>query len=244
MVKQLFLMHYAQGNAQALTEQGLLRVKLLTDGPLAEEIPPHVIILCAPTPEAKLIADIIAAKFSMSCWGIPVETTGSLDDYGDNPRNGMDKQAIEKIEAAMLRHSVVIVITSPLRVEVVSKTLGQGVSLKNAECLVYERQQVLTEKAGPLTFAGILTVNDPTPGVSVALPKSASPKRTFHFFQDHITCRGVRIGALVSAAALAAIGIIAEVDGRFGLSGLTEMKVVAGQEQFSVPIPLPWITAP
>jgi hypothetical protein len=48
----------------------------------------------------------------------------------------------------------------------------------------------------------------------------------------------VRIGALVSAAALAALGIIAEVDGRFGLSGITEMKVVAGREQFSVHIPL------
>jgi len=56
--------------------------------------------------------------------------------------------------------------------------------------------------------------------------------RLLHFVQDHITCRGVRIGALVSAAALAALGIIAEVDGRFGLSGITEMKVVAGQEQF------------
>jgi len=244
MVKQLFLMHYAQGNAQALTEQGLLRVKLLADGPLAEEIPPHVIILCAPAPEAKLIADIIAAKFSMSGWGIPVETTGSLDDYGDNPRNEMDKQAIEKIEVVMWRHSVVLVITGLLRVEGISRILGQGVSLKNAECLIYERQQVFNEKGGPLTFSGVLTVNDPTPNVSVALPKHAYFKRSFRFFQDHITCRGVRIGALAAAAALAAIGILAEVDGRFGLSGLTEMKVVAGQEQFSVPIHLPWITAP
>jgi len=244
MVKQLFLMHYAQGNAEALTEQGLLQVKLLADGPLAEEIPPHVIILCAPSAQAKLVADIIAAKFSMSGWGIPVETTGSLDDYGDNPRNEMDKQAIEKIEVAMWRHSVVLVITGSLRVEGISRILGQGVSLKNAECLVYERQQVLTEKGGPLTFSGILTVNDRTPGVSVAPPKRAYLKRTFHFFQDHTTCRGVRIAALAAAVALAAIGIIAEVDGRFGLSGLTEMKVVAGQEQFSVPIHLPWITAP
>jgi len=244
MMKRLFLMHYAQGNSEALTGQGLLQVKLLADGPLADEIPPHVIILCASSPQAKLIADIIAAKFSMSRWGIPIETTGSLDDYGDNPRNEKDRQALENIEAAMLRHSIVLVITGPLRVEGISTILGQGVSPKNATCLVYERQQILTEKSGPLTFAGVLTVNDPTVSVSVALPKSASPKRSFHFFQDHITCRGVRIGALVSAAALAAIGIIAEVDGRFGLSGVTEMKVVAGQEQFSAHIPLPWITTP
>ena len=244
MMKRLFLMHYAQGNFEALTGQGLLQVKLLADGPLADEIPPHVIILCASSPQAKLIADIIAAKFSMSRWGIPIETTGSLDDYGDNPRNEKDRQALENIEAAMLRHSIVLVITGPLRVEGISTILGQGVSPKNATCLVYERQQILTEKSGPLTFAGVLTVNDPTVSVSVALPKSASPKRSFHFFQDHITCRDVRIGALVFAAALAAIGIIAEVDGRFGLSGVTEMKVVAGQEQFSAHIPLPWITTP
>jgi len=83
--------------------------------------------------------------------------------------------------------------------------------------------------------------NDPTPSVSVAPPKSAFPKRCFHFVQDHMTSRGVRIGALVSAAGLAALGIMAEVDGRFGLSGVTEMKVVAGQEQPSVHITLPWV---
>jgi hypothetical protein len=56
-----------------------------------------------------------------------------------------------------------------------------------------------------------------------------------------MTCRGVRIGILVSAAGFAALGIITEVDGRFVLSGGTEMKVVAGQKQPSVHIPLPWV---
>jgi len=51
----------------------------------------------------------------------------------------------------------------------------------------------------------------------------------------------VRVGALVSAAALAALGIIAEVDGRFGLFGITEIKVVAGQEQLAVHIPLHFV---
>ena len=50
----------------------------------------------------------------------------------------------------------------------------------------------------------------------------------------------MRIGALVSVA-LAALGIIAEVDGRFGLFGITEIKVVAGQEQFAVHIPLHFV---
>jgi hypothetical protein len=242
MLKQLFLMHYAQGHSEALTEKSIRQAKILDDKFVADETFPHI-VLCASSPQAQKMAKIIAAKFSMSRWAIPVETTGSLDDYSDGPHEEKDRQALQDIEAAMQQNSVVLVVTGPLRVEGISRILGQDIRLKNTECLVYERQQGLIEKGGPLTLAGRLMVNDPTPNVSVVLPKSAFPKRLLHFVQDHITCRGVRIGALVSAAALAALGIIAEGDGRLGLSGITEIKVVAGREQFSVHIPLHCVPA-
>jgi len=188
------------------------------------------------------MAKIIAAKFSLPHWAIPVETIGSLDDYDDTtPSREKDIQALQDIEAVMHQHSVILVITDSIRVEGISRTLGQDVRLKNAEFLVYERQQSLTGKGSPLTLAGRLMVNDPTHSVSATPPKNAFPKIFFHFVQDHMTCRGVRIVALVSAAGLATLGIIAEMDGRFGLFGVTEMKVVAGQEQPSVHIPLPWV---
>jgi hypothetical protein len=141
----------------------------------------------------------------------------------------------------MEQNSVVLVVTDPLRVEGISRALGQDIRLKNADCLIYERQQGLIEKGGPLTLTGRLTINDPTPNVSTAQPRSLFSKRFFHFVQDHLTSHGLRIGALVFAAGLAALGIIAEVDARFGLSGVTEMKVVAGQEQLSLHIPQPWV---
>jgi phosphohistidine phosphatase SixA len=243
MLKQLFLMHCAQGHSEALTEQGIRQATLLANGPMADEVPPHVIILCAPSPQAKQIAEIIARKFSMSRRVVPVKTTDSLDEYGNGRCNEKDIQALEDIEAAMQQHSVVLVVTDPLRVEGISMILGQDVKLKNTECLIYERQQGLIEKGGPLTLTGRLTVNDSTPNNSVTLPKSSFSNRFFHFVQDHMTCRGVRTGALVSAATLAFLGIIAEVDGRFRLFGVTEMKVIAGQEQPSVHIPLPWAPA-
>ena len=162
MLKQLILMPYSQGHSEALTEQGIRLVKLLANGPMAEEIPPHVIILCSPSPQAKKIAEIIAAKFSMPRRVILVETTGSLDEYGNDPCNEKDNQAFEDIEAALQQHSVVLVVTGLLRVEGISRILGQGISLKNTECPIYERQQGLTERGGPLTFTGKLTINDPT----------------------------------------------------------------------------------
>jgi phosphohistidine phosphatase SixA len=241
MLKQLFLMHYSQDHSQTLIQQGIRQATLLANGPLADEIPPRVIILYSPSLEAKTIAEIIAAKFSMSRWVIPVESIDSLDDYGDGPRWEKDNQALQDIDAAMQQNSVVLVVTCPLRVEGISRALGQDVRLKNAECLLYERQQGLTEKGGPLTLAGRLTDDEATASVSVVQPKSAFPTGFFHFVQGHMTCRGLRIGALVSAVGLVALGMTAEVDGRFGLSGVTEMKVVAGQEQPSVRIPLPWV---
>ena len=177
----------------------------------------------------------------MSRQVIPVETTESLDDYGDRPRKEKDNQALQDIEEAMQHNSVVLVVTDPLRVEGISRALGQDIRLKNAECLVYERQQGLTEKGGSLTLAGRLTINYPIPNVSAAQPRSLFSKRFFHFIQDHLTSHVLRIGALVFAAGLAALGIIAEVDARFGLSGVTEMKVVAGQEQLSLHIPQLWV---
>ena len=230
-------MHYAQGHSEALTEKSIRQAKILDDKFVADETFPHI-VLCASSPQAQKMAKIIAAKFSMSRWAIPVEITGSLDDYSDGLHEEKDRQTLQDIEATMQQHSVVLVVAGLLRVEGISRILGQDIRLKNTECLVYERQQGLTEKGGPLTLAGRLMVNEPAPNVSVVLQKSAFPKRLLHFVQDHITCRGVRIGALVSAAALAALGIIAEVDGRFGLFGITEIKVVAGQEQFAVHIPL------
>jgi broad specificity phosphatase PhoE len=86
MLKQLFLIPYLQGHSEALTEQGIRQAKLLANGLFADEIPPHVIILCSPSTQAKQIAEIIAAKFSISRRVIPVETTGSLDDYGYGPK--------------------------------------------------------------------------------------------------------------------------------------------------------------
>ena len=240
MLKQLFLMHYAQGHSEALTEMSIRQAKILDDKFVADETFPHV-VLCASSPQAQQMAKIIAAKFSMSHWALPVETTGSLDDYGDGPHEEKDRQALQDIDATMQQNSVVLVVTGLLRVEGISRILGQDVRLKNAECLVYERQQSLTGKASPFTLAGRLMANEPTLSVSVAPPKNAFTKRFFHFLQDRITCRGVKIGALIFAATLVALGIIAEVDGRFGLSGITEMKVVAGQEQLSVHIPMNYV---
>jgi phosphohistidine phosphatase SixA len=237
MLKQLFLMHYIEDHSETLNQQGIQQAKLLANGPLADEIPPHVIILCSPSPQAKKIAEIIAAKFSVPRWVIPVETTDSLGNYGAAPRFELDNQALQDIETAMQQNSVVIVVTDPIRVEGISRALGHDVRLKNAECLVYERQQGLTEKGGPLSLAGRLTVNYQTSKACAALPTRSSPKRIFHFVHGHLTSRVVSNGDLISAASLAALGIIAEVDGRFGLSGLTEIKVVAGQEQLYVHIP-------
>ena len=230
-------MHYAQGHSEALTEKSIRQAKLLDDKFVADETFPHV-VLCASSPQAQKMAKIIATKFSMSRWAIPVETTGSLDDYSDGPHEEKDRQALQDIEAAMQQNSVVLVVTGPLRVEDISRILGQEIRLKDTECQVYERQQGLTEKGGPFTLAGRLMVDEPAPNLRVVQPKSSFPKRLLHFVQDHITCRGVRIGALVSAAALAALGIIVEVDGRFGIFGITQIKVVAGQEQLVVHIPL------
>jgi hypothetical protein len=240
MLKRLLLMHYTEDHSETLNQQGIQQAKLLANGPLADEIPPHVIILCPPSPQAKKIAEIIATKFSVSRWVVPVEITDSLGHYDDTPRFEQDNQALQDIETAMQQNSVVIVVTDPLRIEGISRTLGQDVRLKNAECLVYERQQVLNEIGGPFSLAGRLTANYPTSKASAALPTSSSPKRIFHIVPGHLTSRGVRNGALISAACLAALGIIAEVDGHFGLSGLTEIKVVAGQEQLYVHIPLIW----
>ena len=238
MLKQLFLIHTTQDHSEALIGQSIRQAKLLDDKFVADETFPHV-ILCSSSPQAQKMAKIIAAKFSLPHWPIPVETRDSLDAYDDTPGREKDIQALKDIEAVMYQHSVVLVVTDPLRVEGISRTLGQDVRLKNTECLVYERQQSLTGKCGPFTLAGRLMANDPTPSVSEAPPKSAFPKRFFLFVLDHMTSRGLRIGALAFAAGLAALGIIAEVDGRFGLSGVTEMKVVAGLEQPSVHIPLP-----
>jgi hypothetical protein len=237
MLKQLFLMHYAQGHSEALTEKSMRQAKILDDKFVADETFPHI-VLCASSPQAQLMAKIIAAKFSMSHWVLPVETIGSLDDYGDGPHEEKDHQALLDIEAAMQQNSFVLVVAGPLRAEGICRILGQNIRLKNTECLVYERQQGLTEKGGPFTLAGRLMVDEPAPNLRVVQPKSSFPKRLLHFVQDHITCRGVRIGALVSAAALVALGFIAEVDGHFGLFGITEIKVVAGQEQLAVHIPL------
>lgn len=234
MLKQLLLMHYSQGESAALTEQGIGLVKFLASSVMADEIPPRVSILCPLSPQARKIAEIISAKFSMSRWVIPVESTGSLDNYGEGSRRELDNQTLQDIETAMQQSSFVIVITDPQRIEGISKALGQDIRLKNAECLVYERQQGLIEKGGPYTLAGRLTVNAPTPNENASLPKSLFPKKFPHFLQTHMTCRNVRIGALVSAVSFASLGAIAEVDGRFGLSGVTEMKVVAGQEQLFV----------
>ena len=238
MLKQLFLMHPIQDHSETLIEQGIRQAKLLDDKFVADETFPHV-ILCSSSPQAQQMAKIIAAKFSLPHWPIPIETRDSLDDYDGTPEREKDIHALKDIEAVIYQHSVVLVITDPLRIEGISRTLGQEVRLKNTECLVYERQQSLTGKCGPFTLAGRLIANDPTPNVSEATTKSAFPKRFLLFVLNHITPRGLRIGALVSAAGLAALGIIAEVDGRFGLLGVTEMKVVAGLEQPSVYIPLP-----
>jgi broad specificity phosphatase PhoE len=93
MLKQLFLMHPTQDHSETLIQQGIRQAKLLANGPMADEIPPHVIILCSPSPQAKKMAEIIAAKFSLSRRVIPVESTGSLDDYDEGPRREQDNQA-------------------------------------------------------------------------------------------------------------------------------------------------------
>jgi len=234
---------HTQDHPEALFEQSIQQARLLDDKFVVDETFPHI-ILCSSSPQAQKMANIIAAKFSLPHWPIPVEITGSLDAYYDTLGREKDIQAIKDIEAAMQQHSIVLVVTDPLRVEGISRALGQDVILKNAECLVYERQLSLTGKGGPFTLAGRLMTNEPAPRVSVDPPKTAFPKRFFHFVQAHLTSRGLRIGALVSAAGLAALGIIAEVDARFGLSGATEMKVVAGLEQPSVHIPLLWVPTP
>jgi phosphohistidine phosphatase SixA len=239
MLKQLFLIYPTQDHSEVLIEQGILQAKLLDDKFVVDETFPQV-ILCSSSPQAQKMAKIIAAKFSFAHWIIPVETIGSLDDYDDATSREKDIQALQDIDTVMYEHSVVLVVTGSLRVEGIARALGQDVRLKNAECLVYERQQSLTGKGGPLTLVGRLMVSDTQPSVSTTPPKTAFPKRFIHFVQNHMTCRGVRIGALVFAVGLTALGIIAEVDARFGLSGVTERKVIAGQEQLSVHIPLPW----
>ncbi|MDD2659176.1 MAG: hypothetical protein PHY54_05765 [Methylococcales bacterium] len=239
MLKRLYLMHYYQGQSEALTGQGIRLVKLLENGLMADEIPPRVIILCSPSPQAKKIAEIIAAKFSMSRWLVPVEPEDCLDDGGEESCWEQDILALQDIEAAMEQNSVVLVVTGPQKVEGLSRAVGYDIRLKNSECLVYEQQQVLTEKAGPLTLAGRLTVNVPMPYVNATQPISEFPTGFTHFVQNCMTSRGIRTGALIAAAGLGVLGIAAEVDGRFGLSGATKMKVVAGLEQPIVHIALP-----
>lgn len=240
MLKQLFLMPYSQGQSKALSEQGSRLVKFLTDELMADEIPPYITILCSSSPQAKKIAEIIAANFSISHWAIPIESTGGLDDYGCNSPSELDNQALKEIEAAMLQNSVVLVVTDPLRIEGISKALGQNIKLKNAECLIFVRQQYLTEKRDPLTLTGRLTIKNPTSYSSAAQTEKVIPKKFPHFFQNDMTSRGLRIGALASAVGLTALGVTAEVDGHFELSGITDMEVIAGQKQPSVHIPLPW----
>lgn len=238
MLKQLILMHYSQGQPEVLAGQGIRLVKLLDNEFMADEISPRIVILCSPSPQARKIAEIIAAKFSMSRWVIPVEPISSLIDCGEDSRWEQDILALQDIEAAMEQYSFVLVVTGPLKVEGLSRALGYDVRLKNSECLVYEQEQLLTEKAGPLTLAGRLTVNVPMPYVSATQEKSVFPAWFTHFVQNCMTSRGIRDGALIAAAGFGVLGIAAEVDGRFGLSGATEMKVVAGLEQPSVHITL------
>jgi hypothetical protein len=239
MLKQFILMHYSQGKSEVLTGQGIRLVKLLDNGLMAEEVPPGFVILCSPSTQAKKIAEIISAKFSMSRWQIPVVPKDSLDDRGEDSRWEQDILALQDIEAAMEQNSVVLVVTGPQKVEGISRALGYDIRLKNSEILVYEQQQVLTEKAGPLTLAQRLTVNVPMPYVNATQPKSVFPKWFIQFVQNCMTSRGVRDGALIAAAGFGVFGIAAEVDGRFRLSGATEMKVVAGLEQPIVHIALP-----
>ena len=102
-------MHYAQGHSEALTEKSIRQAKLLDDKFVADETFPHV-VLCASSPQAQKMAKIIAAKFSMSRWAIPVETIGSLDDYDDTtPSREKDIQTLQDIEAVMHQHSVILV---------------------------------------------------------------------------------------------------------------------------------------
>jgi hypothetical protein len=238
MLKQLFLMHPQDLNA--LIEQSIQQAKLLDDKFVADETFPGV-VLCSSSPNAQKMAHIIASKFSLRNWAIPVEIISSLDDYDDNPREEKDIQVIKDLDAAMLQHSVVLVVTSPRRVIGISKVLGQDIRLANSECLIYERQQSLTGKASPLTLVDRIKAIERFPGFCKPQPTRSFPKKFLYFVHDHITSRGLRIGALVSSAGLAGLGIITEVDGRFGLSGITEMKVVAGLAQPSVHIPLPCV---
>jgi hypothetical protein len=241
MLKQLYLMHYCQGQSEELTGQGIRLVTFLDNGLMADEVPPGLVILCSPSPQAKKIAEIIAAKFSMSRWQIPVEPKENLDDCGEDSRWEQDILAIQDIEAGMEQNSVVLVVTGPQKVEGICRALGYDIRLKNSEIPVYEQQQVLTEKAGPLTLVRRLTVNIPIPYASATQPKSVFPKRVIQSVQNCMTSRGIRAGALMAAAGFGVFGIAAEVDGRFGLSGATEMKVVAGLEQPIVHIALPGI---
>ena len=96
MLKQLILMHHAQGHSEALTKKSIRQAKILDDKFVADETFPHI-VLCASSPQVQKVAKIIAAKFSMSRWVIPVETTGSLDDYSDGPHEEKDRQALQDI---------------------------------------------------------------------------------------------------------------------------------------------------
>jgi len=124
---------HTQDHPEALIEQSLQQAKLLDDKFVADETFPHI-ILCSSTPQAQKMANIIAAKFSLPHWPIPVKTIGSLDDYDDAPDREKDFQSIQDIQAVMNQHSVVLVITGPLRVEGISSALGQEVRLKNESC--------------------------------------------------------------------------------------------------------------
>ena len=73
-------MHHTQDQSEALSNRAYGKAKLLDDKFVADEIFPHV-ILCSSSPQAQKMAKIIAAKFSMSRWAIPVETKGSLFQY-------------------------------------------------------------------------------------------------------------------------------------------------------------------
>ena len=134
MLKQLFLMHPTQDHSEALIEQSIRQAKLLDDKFAADETFLHV-ILCSPSPQAQKMAKIIAAKFSLRHWPIPVETIASLDGYDGAPDREKDIRALQDIDCAMQQHSVVLAVTDPLRVEGISRTLDQYVRLKNADTI-------------------------------------------------------------------------------------------------------------
>ena len=49
MLKQLFLMYYAQGHSEALTEKSIRQARILDDKFVADETFPHI-VLCASSP--------------------------------------------------------------------------------------------------------------------------------------------------------------------------------------------------